>query len=153
MLARGRQSAPVVSGSRHMPKRVEPVDVLVGQRVRAYRLSLGMSQSTLGEKVGVTFQQIQKYELGRNRIGSSRLKMIATVLGVGIGALFAEPESDQLQPNALIEIASMPHAARLLKAFAGVTDKNVRLALVRLAEDLRNQAKNRHGTSSAVDAL
>ena len=58
MLERGKATTLDLSGSRVMAKRIEPVDALVGRRVRAYRLSLGMSQTTLGEKVGVTFQQI-----------------------------------------------------------------------------------------------
>ena len=134
-------AAAALSGQRPMAKRIEPVDVLVGRRVRAYRLSLGMSQTTLGEKVGVTFQQIQKYERGTNRIGSSRLKKVATVLGVGVGALFNEPESDQAGLDPLTEITSLPHAARLLKAFAGITDEKLRLALVKLAEGLQERAK------------
>lgn len=141
MLERGKPTAPGLSGSRPMAKRIEPVDVLVGRRVRAYRLSLGMSQTTLGEKVGVTFQQIQKYERGTNRIGSSRLKKVSTVLGVGVGALFAEPESDQAGQDPLTEITSQPHAARLLKAFAAITDDKLRLALVKLTEGLQERAK------------
>jgi transcriptional regulator with XRE-family HTH domain len=129
-----------LSGSRKA-KSIEPIDVQVGERVRAYRLSLGMSQAALGEKVGVTFQQIQKYELGRNRIAGSRLDKIATVLGVGVGALFAEAQTDKSGRDLLTEIALLPHAARLLKAFAGLTDKKVRLSLVKLAEDLRKRAK------------
>lgn len=124
-----------------MAKRIEPIDVLVGQRVRAYRLSLGMSQSTLGEKVGVTFQQIQKYERGTNRLGSSRLKKVADVLGVGIGILFAEPESGHPGLDLLTQAAPLPHATRLLKAFAEIPDQKLRLALVRLAEGLRKRAK------------
>jgi len=134
MLARVKRTA---SQSRVKPKRAEVVDVLVGQRVRAYRLSLGMSQMTLGEKVGVTFQQIQKYERGANRIGSSRLKKLATVLGVEIGALFAEREGDLSGQDPLTTIASLPHAARLLKAFAAIPDNELRLSLVKLAEGLQ----------------
>lgn len=141
MLDRGKPTTLDVSEARVMAKRIEPVDALVGRRVRAYRLSLGMSQTTLGDKVGVTFQQIQKYERGTNRIGSSRLKKVATVLGVGVGALFAEPESDQAGQDPLTEITSLPHAARLLKAFAGITDEKLRLALVKLAEGLQERAK------------
>jgi transcriptional regulator with XRE-family HTH domain len=141
MLERTKMSASASAGSRPMAKRIEPVDVLVGRRVRAYRLSLGMSQTTLGDKVGVTFQQIQKYERGTNRIGSSRLKKMATVLGVGIGALFAEPENDQAGPDTLSEITGQPHAMRLLKAFAGIGDDKLRLALVKLAEGLQEHGK------------
>lgn len=140
MLARGKQASSA-SGSRVTAKRTEPTDLLVGQRIRAYRLSLGMSQTTLGQKVGVTFQQIQKYERGTNRIGSSRLKKVATVLGVGIAELFAESEPDSTGQDPLTTITSLPHAARLLKAFAGISDNGMRLALVRLAEGLQDRGK------------
>jgi|SRR5208282_2602113 len=119
-----------------MAKRIEPVDVLVGQRVRAYRLARRMSQSALAEKVGVTFQQIQKYEKGTNRIGSSRLKKLSTVLGVGIAALFGERESDQSGHDPLTKVLSQPYAARLLEAFGEISEVKLRLALLKLAEGL-----------------
>jgi len=119
-----------------MPKRIEPVDVLVGQRVRAYRLARQMSQSALADKVGVTFQQIQKYEKGTNRIGSSRLDRIATVLGVGITALFAERDGDRSGYDPLDGLLAQPHSARLLKAFGDITGARLRVALVKLAESL-----------------
>jgi len=65
-----------------------PVDVTVGNRVREMRIRKGMSQQTLGERVGVSFQQIQKYERGSNRMGSSRLVQIADVLDVPVGSFF-----------------------------------------------------------------
>jgi len=122
-----------------MAKRIEPVDVQVGQRVRAYRLARGMSQTTLGQKVGVTFQQIQKYEMGTNRIGSSRLKKVATVLGVSIGTLFAEGEDTQTRHGSLTEMLAQPHTARLLRAFGAISDDRLRLALVHLAEGLEDR--------------
>jgi transcriptional regulator with XRE-family HTH domain len=137
MLEQSKPAALGIAGARLMAKRIEPVDVLVGRRVRAYRLARGMSQTALGDKVGVTFQQIQKYESGTNRIGSSRLKKVATVLDVGIGALFAEQENGQSDHDPLTEILSQPGAARLLRAFAAITDKRLRVSLVRLAEGLR----------------
>ena len=122
--------------------RSHPVDVHVGARMRQRRSLLGMSQTNLGTAVGLTFQQIQKYERGTNRIGSSRLKKVATVLGVGVGTLFAESDGDdQWGRDPLTEITSQPHAARLLKAFAGITDEKLRLALVKLAEGLQERAK------------
>jgi hypothetical protein len=70
------------------------------------------------------------------------LKKVATVLGVGVGALFAESDGDdQWGHDPLTEITSQPHAARLLKAFAGITDEKLRLALVKLAEGLQGRAK------------
>lgn len=65
-----------------------PVDVTVGNRVREMRIRKGLSQQALGEKVGVSFQQIQKYERGTNRMGSSRLVQIADVLDVPVSSFF-----------------------------------------------------------------
>ena len=73
-----------------MSRKPDPIDVHVGQRVRARRQVLGLSQSQLGAELGVTFQQVQKYERGTNRIGSSRLFRISRVLDVPISYFFDE---------------------------------------------------------------
>ena len=73
-----------------------PVDIHVGQRMRQRRSLLGMNQSAVGEAVGLTFQQIQKYERGSNRIGSSRLFEFAKVLGVPVSYFFDEMPSNAL---------------------------------------------------------
>jgi transcriptional regulator with XRE-family HTH domain len=65
-----------------------PVDVTVGNRVREFRIRKGLSQQVLGEQVGVSFQQVQKYERGTNRMGSSRLIQIADVLDVPVSSFF-----------------------------------------------------------------
>lgn len=65
-----------------------PVDVTVGNRVREFRIRKGLSQQALGERVGVSFQQIQKYERGTNRMGSSRLVQIADVLDIPVSSFF-----------------------------------------------------------------
>ena len=142
MLDRGKPTTLDVSEARVMAKRIEPVDALVGRRVRAYRLSLGMSQTTLGEKVGVTFQQIQKYERGNEpdrkqpiEKGRHRSRRRDRSAFCRVGG------DDQWGHDPLTEITSQPHAARLLKAFAGITDDKLRLALVKLAEGLQDRAK------------
>src|SRR5262245_5670491 len=71
-------------------RRANPIDVHVGSRVRFRRMLLGMSQEKLGEKLGLTFQQIQKYEKGINRIGASRLFDLAQVLGVSVQFFYEE---------------------------------------------------------------
>jgi transcriptional regulator with XRE-family HTH domain len=126
-----------------MAKHIDPVDVRVGKRVRAYRLGQKMSQSALGEKVGVTFQQIQKYERGTNRMGSSRLKKVATILGVPVAALFGEDENggEGTIDGLLTEVLSQPHATRLVRAFHAIKDSKQRLALVLLAESIGQYAK------------
>ena len=119
-----------------MPKRADAFDIRLGKRVRAYRISLGMSQSALAEKVGVTFQQIQKYENGTNRIAGGRLKRVAAVLGVPIAVFLGEDESggNANTDDLLTEILSQPYATRLLRAFHAIKAAKERLALVKLAE-------------------
>ena len=67
-----------------------PIDLLVGSRIRKFRKGRGMTQAQLGEKLGVSFQQVQKYENGKNRVGASRLQMISTALDVPVGHLFTD---------------------------------------------------------------
>ncbi len=71
-----------------MRKRIHPVDVFVGQRIRALRIEQGLSQSAVAAKLGLTFQQLQKYEKGTNRVSASKLFQIAEVLGVAVADLF-----------------------------------------------------------------
>ncbi len=98
-------AAEVVMSSNETMERVErehrasPIDVHVGTRVRLRRTLLGMSQEKLGEALGLTFQQIQKYERGVNRIGASRLFDLARVLDVPIGFFF-DDMSPELGGNA-----------------------------------------------------
>jgi transcriptional regulator with XRE-family HTH domain len=74
----------------HNPKRPNPTDIYVGSRVRMRRKMLGLSQERLGEKLGITFQQIQKYEKGTNRVGASRLQAMASALEVPVSYFFPE---------------------------------------------------------------
>jgi len=120
-----------------MPKRIDRVDVRVGGPTRAYRRSLRMSHTALSNKVGVTFQQIQKYENGINRIGSGRLSNIAAALGVDVAALFAdESGKSRTAQHALAAILRQPYAGRLVKAFGAIANAKQRLALVILAESM-----------------
>lgn len=74
-----------------------PIDIHVGARLRLRRTLLGLSQEKLGEAVGITFQQLQKYERGANRISASRLFNLAQVLGVPVGFFFDDmPDSDAM---------------------------------------------------------
>lgn len=71
-------------------KKIQPVDRLVGRRVRMMRVSRRLSQTELGSKLGITFQQVQKYERGTNRVSASRLSDIARILGVEVAHFFAD---------------------------------------------------------------
>src|SRR5207302_4770432 len=78
----------------------DPVDVHVGGRIRTRRLLIGMNQETLAKALGLTFQQVQKYEGGANRVSASRLSQIAQVLGVPISYFFSDLDPDGAEPSA-----------------------------------------------------
>src|ERR1041384_6978474 len=80
-------------------KKPNPTDIHVGSRIRMRRNMLGMSQEKLGESLGITFQQIQKYEKGTNRVGASRLQNISSILNVPVSFFFEDAPGDQA-PNA-----------------------------------------------------
>ncbi|MBB4041640.1 transcriptional regulator with XRE-family HTH domain [Microvirga flocculans] len=107
-------------------------DEEIGRRIRARRASIGMSQSVLGEKLGVTFQQVQKYEKGINRIGSGRLEELARVLNVPITFFYDEVEPNEGDPNSILGLANTVQAFRLLKAFSTIESSDTRQAIVNL---------------------
>ncbi len=110
-------------------RRTTPVDRLVGARMRLRRQSLGMSQTELAEKIGVAFQQLQKYETGANRIGASRLALIASALGVPITFFFEEltPASQSAgEDDAMMIALRNPMTVELVKAFVAVPDPTFR---------------------------
>jgi len=123
-------------------KTPNPIDKHVGSRVRMRRMMIGMSQEKLGEKLGITFQQIQKYEKGTNRIGASRLQQIATVLSVPVSFFFEgapAPEgggglSEAASPAYVSEFLGSSEGLALTKAFMKVKDPKVRRRIVDLVE-------------------
>jgi transcriptional regulator with XRE-family HTH domain len=115
-----------------------PIDVHVGSRVRTRRLLLGMNQTKLGDALGLTFQQVQKYEIGANRISASRLAAVAEILGVPISYFFAELETpaSRLTPaeRRFRELQNQPETIELVRHFYAIADDNVRslfLAMVK----------------------
>jgi len=124
-----------------------PIDLYVGGRVRMRRMLVGLSQEKLGDALGVTFQQIQKYEKGANRIGASRLHQIAQVLGVPVSFFYdgAAPAGETAPGFA--EAPALDHVADFLatseglhlnKAFVRIQDPGVRRKLVALVEAVAN---------------
>jgi transcriptional regulator with XRE-family HTH domain len=119
------------------PKTPNAVDVAVGHNVRIRRLARGFSQGQLGNRIGVTFQQVQKYEHGVNRIGSGRLVRIAKVLGVPVRALFDGVETAaQSQAPSMLRVLADARAFRLARAFSIIDDPTARLSIVVLVEQL-----------------
>jgi transcriptional regulator with XRE-family HTH domain len=114
----------------------DPRDAEIGQRVRALRLQRGLSQTELGNLIEVTFQQVQKYEKGANRISAGRLQRIAEVLGVPVAHFFAAPDAKSASSGAgpEVELLQTEGALRLARAYARIKEPGVRLHLLRLTE-------------------
>ena len=125
-------------------RKANPVDAEVGRRIKLQRLSAGWSQTELGEKVGVTFQQVQKYERGQTRVGASRLTQIAKVLNVPIAEFFetAKPSSkrDSFAQSPL-DLLSQPLALKLLQLFSEITDRDMRQTIVQLVEIIKRSCQ------------
>jgi len=117
-----------------------PTDVYVGNRVRMRRIFLGMSQTKLGDALGIAFQQVQKYEKGTNRISASRLQHIADLLQVPVSFFFKEsPEANDGSagsPAYLNEFLATSHGLTLIKAFMQIKNERVRRRIVDLVLEI-----------------
>jgi len=122
-------------------KPINPTDKHVGGRVRMYRTRAAMTQEALGKQLGITFQQIQKYEKGTNRIGASRLHQISEILNIPVAALFEDLPgakrnvADNLM-NEFVEFLGTTLGQRLVQGFMKIPDRNVRSHLTRLIESI-----------------
>lgn len=127
-------------------KKPNPTDVYVGSRIRLRRNMLGMSQENLGEQLGITFQQIQKYEKGTNRVGASRLQAISSTLGVPVSFFFEDfPSQDGASGKGFAEESSSgfgldfvtsPEGLQLNRAFFKISDVKVRRKIIELVKAL-----------------
>ena len=149
---KGRAPTPSTRFERLPPGTPNPVDVHVGGRVRLRRTLLGLSQEKLGEAVGLTFQQIQKYERGANRIGASRLFEFSRILEVPVSFFFddmpegqtvvdgriawglAEQPQTPLEPDPLTRRETL----ELVRAYYRIGDPSVRRRLFELTKSLGN---------------
>jgi transcriptional regulator with XRE-family HTH domain len=113
----------------------DSIDVAVGRNVRIWRMAKGMSQAELAKRLGVTFQQVQKYEVGANRIGTGRLVKVAAILGVPVAAMFQDVEGVQ-HAASLLSLIADPRSFRLARAFALIEDSAERLSIVALVEKI-----------------
>ena len=139
--------APVAVPEERNARRANTVDGHVGTRVRLRRMLLGMSQEKLGECLGLTFQQVQKYEKGVNRIGASRLFDLAHVLGVPVQFFYDELGHNDHTPTMagfgerpaetyVVDFLSSREGLELNKAFVRITDPKVRRSVVDLVRSL-----------------
>jgi transcriptional regulator with XRE-family HTH domain len=138
---------PTRRPGRRKAEKPDPIDVQVGARVRLRRNMLGLSQEKLGEKIGLTFQQVQKYERGANRIGASRLHELSRVLDVPVSFFFddldpvrapaipggfAEPPAEAFEADPL----RRQETVELVEAYYAIEDATVRRRLQELAKAL-----------------
>jgi transcriptional regulator with XRE-family HTH domain len=107
------------------PKTATVDDGVVGARITALRKARGLPQTALGQAVGVTFQQVQKYEKGMNRIGAGRLQEIAKFLNVPVSTLYGD-ETEAPERSGLFELLALPGATELLKTFAMIENPELR---------------------------
>lgn len=119
------------------PKSPDPIDVHVGTRIRLMRNALRMSQEKLAEHCGITFQQIQKYEKGTNRIGSSRLMQISKALGQPVASFFEGlGENQAAAPDTLTALYSSAEGVRLARAFVSIPSARLRADFIRHLETI-----------------
>ena len=118
------------------------IDVYVGRRVRTRRLELGMSLEKLGSSIGVTFQQLQKYEKGSNRISASRLQQLCDILKVSVGYFFEEAR--YRKPNVaatdyVSEFLATTDGHQLAKAFVQIKNVQLRHRIAKLANEIAGE--------------
>lgn len=123
-------------------KSATDIDKQVGARIRARRQALQVSQGALAEALGITFQQVQKYENGANRVSTGRLAQIAETLKVPVAYFFDGLDGTAAAPDILAD----PRIAKLLSAFTAIESEVLRQALVEMA-----LAMGRAGTTSKDD--
>jgi len=130
------------------PRKPNPIDVHVGSRIRLRRTMIGLSQEKLGDALGITFQQIQKYEKGANRVGASRLQEISRVLKTPISFFFEDapgaPDSsggfqESSSTSYVVDFLSSSEGLQLNRAFVKIQDAKVRRKLVELVKALANE--------------
>lgn len=127
-------------------KKPNPTDVYVGGRIRLRRNMLGMSQEKLGESLGITFQQIQRYEKGTNRVGASRLQAIASILSVPVAFFFEDAPgqeggehkglAEDSSTSFVVDFLSSAEGLQLNRAFARISNPKVRRKVIELAKVL-----------------
>ena len=135
-------------------KSFHPIDTHVGKRVRIRRKILSMSQTKLGDTIGLTFQQIQKYERGANRIGASRLFELSEVLDVPVSYFFDDLPEDlralsgrQQDPSMPSDPLGEPISLELVRAYAKIENPVTRKSLFNLAKALAKKIPSRPGNT------
>jgi transcriptional regulator with XRE-family HTH domain len=118
------------------PGRTAQLELIIGARMRTRRRQLGLSQSDLAERLGVSFQQVQKYERGANRVAASTLLAAAQALGTTISWMVGEEVSGRDDDEDVFRALARPGALEILQAFNAIPDARTRLAMLALAREM-----------------
>ena len=124
-----------------------PIDIHVGNRIRMRRMLINMSQEKLGDSLGLTFQQVQKYEKGSNRVSASRLYQMAQILGVTVQFFYDDLPASSAQPgnpgmseagapSFVMDFLSSSDGLQLNRAFSEISDRNVKRRVIELVKAL-----------------
>jgi transcriptional regulator with XRE-family HTH domain len=137
----------MAKASKHHSRSATAVDVHIGQKLRARRIFLGLSQTELANAAGITFQQVQKYEMGTNRVGASRLQQFSEALGVppsyffegvpSVGKKQPALQNGELSEGAIVSFLGTREGAALVRAFLAIKQKPVRQNLIAFIETLK----------------
>jgi transcriptional regulator with XRE-family HTH domain len=150
-------------GGERNARRANPIDTHVGSRVRLRRMLLGMSQEKLAEQLGLTFQQVQKYERGINRIGASRLFDLSRLLGVSVQYFYDDaPElaigvsapsgfAERPSDNYVFDFLNSREGLELNRAFLRIPDPKVRRSLIDLMKSMAVEGEEAEETAPAVE--
>jgi len=122
-------------------KSTTKTDKLIGQAIRDHRLAKGLTQGQLGAKLGVTFQQIQKYENGTNRVGSGRLYEIAEVLELPVTDFFKSEKLSRVSHPSPFDLLDDAMSLQMLKEFAKIRDSDTRRAVLAIVEQMVGAGK------------
>lgn len=124
----------------NLSRKLDPLDILVGKRIRTQRLVRKMSQSELGKQLGITFQQIQKYESGVNRVGAGRLQTIAKIFDLPVSVFFGEDnatlDASDAANETVLNFLNTARAVKLVKDFSRIKDPAIQQAVVALVEKI-----------------
>ena len=135
--------------SKHRSRGATPVDAHIGLKIRARRNLLGLSQTELADAAGITFQQIQKYEKGANRVGASRLQQFSDALGVPpsyffegvptVGKKQPAPQEDELSEHSIVSFLGTREGAALVRAFMAIKHKPIRQNAIAFLKTLKEK--------------
>ena len=127
-------------------RRAGAEDVEIGRKIRALRLERGLSQSNLADGIGLTFQQVQKYEKGTNRVSAGRLQRIADMLNIPVtffyGGMSTRPSPKKREiADPDFSVMQTRGAVRIMRAYSEIESRSTKYALVVLAESLRDKER------------